>query len=187
MRFSTILFGTGFLMAALLAAGAASAAAGKEGAKGGGGGPAGGGGPGGGSGGAGPAEQERINPDAVLAGEEAYKRWEIESTFETHRLIRQSDLAGGYADPKSDQGYSGARKLSTFNYLLIGARYDLTPANDRLRIRGGVYQYFLADPGETGFRGDDILTSYTHYFYLKDEFTLRVSPAFTIPISYDSQ
>jgi hypothetical protein len=171
----------GILAASLLVAGSASAAEGKgeSGGKGGGG-PAGGGEATGGAGG-GTNEQERlVNPDAALRGEETYKNWEVYGSLETHRLIRQEDLGG-------DESTTGSAKYQTFNYLLLGASYDLTTANDRVGAYGGIYQFFLADPGESGYRGDDIAVYYTHYFYLKDNLTFRVRPSFTVPISWQSQ
>jgi hypothetical protein len=177
----------GFLAASLLVASSASAAEGKgeTGGKGGTGPGAGGAGPAGGSGGA-VSEQERFtNPDYALQGPEAYKRWEVFGSIEAHRLIRQEDLGG--PDAQSDQGATGNAKYQVFNYLLLGGHYDLTEANDRIGAYGGLYQFFLADPGESGYRGDDIVVYYTHYFYMKDDLTFRVRPSFTIPISWQSQ
>jgi hypothetical protein len=171
----------GILAASLLVAGSASAAEskGESGGKGGGG-PGGGGEATGGAGGSSEAQERFTNPDYALQGPSEYKRWEVYGSLESHRLIRQEDLGG-------DDGTSGSAKYQAFNYLLLGGSYDLTTSNDRIGAYGGVYQFFLADPGESGYRGDDILVYYTHYFYLKDNLTFRVRPSFSVPISWQSQ
>jgi hypothetical protein len=183
MRFATI----GFVLASLLVAGAASAAGGKgagsEGGKGGAGPAAGGGGTGGG--GATFAGDERVQPDLISGGAGAYKPWEVGATLEVHRLIRQNDLAGNdYAVPGAPS--SGAANNKFFNELGLFARYDLTD-RDRVGLRTYIYQRFLADTGETGYRTDDLIFTYTRLVPLPERFRLQASAWITAPISYDSQ
>jgi hypothetical protein len=177
MRFTSALIA----IAALLAAGTASAAGG-VGGKGDTGGK-GGNGPGGatqaGSGDVGAtvdtsATQTRagVNPDKITEAEQP-KPWEVGATWETHRLIRQEDL-------------NGAAVNKVFNVAFFSGKYDFTD-KDRLSVGWGLYQYFLADEGETGFRGTDISVAYTRTIPLPEKYTLRVSPAATIPVSYASQ
>ncbi len=188
MRFSTV----GILFASLLIAGAASAAEGKaagtEGGK-------GGAGPGGGGTGPGAAgtttgsQQYREGlvgeqPDMLTGEPPAYKPWEVGAILESHRLIRQNDLAGGYAEPGSPD--SGAAVNKFMNELGLYARYDITD-KDRVGIRSYIYQYFLADQGETGFRTDDLYFTYTRLIPLPQEFRLQASGWVTAPISYTSQ
>jgi hypothetical protein len=168
----------GFSAAALLVAGAASAEGGK--------------GDLGGKGGNGPSSgtttpttdtgqtvdvtetsQRRANPDVADTKPEQTKPWEVGATFETHRLLYQDDLES-----------SAVNKV--FNVYFFSARYDLTD-NDRITAGWGVTQAFLADDGESGFRGTDITLAYTHTFRLPERVLLSVSPSTTIPISYYSQ
>jgi hypothetical protein len=177
MRFSSI----GVAVALLLAAGTASAAGGTttkgEGGK-------GGAGPGGattaGQGDVGATvttetqtSRQGLSPDKVAEERVQPKPWELGATWETHRLVRQEDIGG-----------AGASKL--FNLLFFSARYDVTD-RDRVSVSWGLYQRFLADNGETGFRGTDISLAYTRLIPLPERFTLRVTPSATIPVSFYSQ
>ena len=117
--------------------------------------------------------QRRANPDVAETKPADAKAWEVGATFETHRLLYQDDLEG-----------AGVNKV--FNVYFFSARYDLTD-NDRITAGWGVTQAFLADDGESGFRGTDITIAYTHTFRLPERFLLSVSPSTTIPISYYSQ
>src|SRR5215472_2986858 len=186
MRSSTI----AIVMASLLAAGTAAAAEGKGGSEGGKGGAGPGGGPvgpvGGGTstGSAQFGEVGEIQPDILTGEAPPYKPWEVGAIWETHRLIRQNDLAGGYAQPGSpDQGQANNK---FFNEMAVYARYDLTD-RDRVGLRTYFYQRFLADQGETGFRTDDLIATYTRLVPLPERFRLQVSGWLTAPISYDSQ
>jgi hypothetical protein len=176
------------VMASLLAAGAAGAAEGK-GDSGGKGGAGPGGGPssagGGGGGGGGDQFGERgVEPDVVNGPPAAPKPWEIGGIFETHFLVRQDDLAGGYATPGSpDQGAANDKAI---NELTLYARYDLTN-RDRFGVRTYFYERFLVDQGETGIRMDDIYLTYTRLVPLPDRYRLQVSGWVAIPTSYTSQ
>jgi hypothetical protein len=98
---------------------------------------------------------------------------ELSGIFESHRLVRQSDL-------------NGAAPNKEFNFLYLGIRYDLTD-RDRLSLRGGVYQRFLVDDGESGFRADDLNFAYTRFIPLPQKVTLRLIGSALVPISYGSQ
>jgi len=178
MRFSSI----GIAIAMLLAAGTASAAGGT-----------GGRGETGNKGGTGPgsattagqgdvaptvatdtqASGGRASPDKLLEDRGEAKPWELGANWETHRLIRQEDIGG-----------AGASKV--FNLVFFSGRYDITD-KDRVSVSWGLYQRFLADDGETGFRGTDITVAYTRLVPLPEKFVLRVTPSTTIPVSFYSQ
>jgi hypothetical protein len=111
------------------------------------------------------------NPDTLLTKEEE-RKWSIGGTWETHRMIRQED--------------TGNSSSKVFNVLSFSASYDFTD-RDRVSAGWGLSQYFIGDPGETGFRGYDIFLAYTRLIPLPERFNWRISPSFTIPISYYSQ
>jgi hypothetical protein len=117
--------------------------------------------------------QRRANPDVAETKPQDVKPWEIGASFETHRLLYQDDL-------------EGAAVNKVFNVYFLSARYDLTD-DDRITAGWGVTQAFLADDGESGFRGTDITVAYTHTFHLPERVLFSVTPATTIPISYYSQ
>lgn len=75
------------------------------------------------------------------------KPWEVAGGFEYHRLWRRNDLGGAAVN-------------SDVNVYSLAGAYDLTE-HDRLRLRGFLYERFLADEGETGVRTDDLILSYT--------------------------
>jgi hypothetical protein len=101
------------------------------------------------------------------------KRWEALVGYEVHRMWVQTDLGG-----------DAPNKL--FNYWYASFRYDITP-KDRLKLRFGVYERFIADPGETGLRTDDLGLSYTRIQDLPWDLNLAVSLGVTAPISFYSQ
>lgn len=114
------------------------------------------------------------NPDTAQAAREEEKPWEVSGTFETHHLLRDQYTAEGLGQYK------------TFNVYFLAAKYLITDA-DVLSLSGGVFEFFLADQGESGFRGTDISLSYSHVFQLPEKFQLRTTGTVTAPISYDSQ
>jgi hypothetical protein len=101
------------------------------------------------------------------------KRWEALVGYEVHRMFVQTDLNG-----------SASSKL--FNYWYASFRFDIT-SKDRLKLRFGVYERFLADPGETGLRTDDLGLSYTRIQDLPGDVNLAVSVGVTAPVSFYSQ
>ncbi len=101
------------------------------------------------------------------------KPWQVEGIWETHRLIRQNDL-------------NGAAVNKTVNVGSLYGRYDITQY-DRVWIRGGFYQRFLADETETGFRLDDVIASYVRRIPLPQKFTIRASFQASAPTSFASQ
>lgn len=114
------------------------------------------------------------NPDVAGAGRVEQKPWEVSATFETHRLLMQGYTAEGLGSVK------------TFNVLFATAKYSITD-NDVVTLAGGAYQFFLADQGESGFRGSDLSLSYTRYVDLPERFKFRATGTVTAPVSYDSQ
>jgi hypothetical protein len=177
MRFLTVGFVMAGVIASALAAGNA-AAAGGVGGKGdtggkGGNGPASGSGAGQGEEGA--AEDTSLvqqrNPDRRQVIEEE-KPWEVGASWELHRMIRQEDV--GPSDSK------------VFNVVFFSAHYDVTP-KDRISAGWGLTQKYIADPGESGFRGTDVSIAYTHTQPLPRKFNLRGALSTTIPTSYSSQ
>ncbi len=117
-----------------------------------------------------------ITPDEKLRFEDdkpPKRPWEVGAAINVHRLARQNDLAG-------------AARNKQVNYLDIFGSYDITP-NDSVMLQWGFYERFMADNGETGFRTDDILLSYTRRFALPYEIGLKITPSFTIPISFASR
>jgi hypothetical protein len=103
----------------------------------------------------------------------ANKTWGVSAGIEYHHV----GLDGGYID-------NGAARNGL--YVSAGARWDPTPF-DRLQLRWGFSQAFLADAGESGARSDDISLSYTRRFPLPGQTNLRLSGSLTAPVSYGSQ
>jgi hypothetical protein len=129
---------------------------------------AGGGEPGGG----GPSVSgDRLQLTAETMGRA--KRWEVGASYELHALIRQNDLNG-----------AGSNKLLNFFYLY--AQVDVTPRN-RLSLRGGLYERFIADGGETGVRMSDLVASYSRLIPLPWKLSARASGSLTFPTSFSSQ
>lgn len=146
----------------------------KEGGGGAGGGVSGGGGGASGSGGGPAVPRDQIDASTGVAPRDpAKKMWEVGISSEFHRLFVQNDLEGAAANKN----------------LLVHAAYvevDPTPA-DRIRLRGFLYERFLADPGETGFRSDDLILQYTHVQHLPYDLTLKPGAWITFPTSFTSQ
>jgi hypothetical protein len=179
------------LLAAFLVVGSAGAAGDKGGGKaggdkGGGGGSGGGSdrsGGGGSSGGIGSGglnaaggydpTLDKVGPDRVDGRDIEKKKWEVLAGMEVHRLIRQEDLGGAAANKQ-------------VNVLAGSVEYDFTK-NDRLRLRAYLLERFIADPGETGWRMDDLILQYTHHIALPWQMTLKPGVWVTAPTSFRSQ
>jgi hypothetical protein len=154
-----------------------------------GGGASGGGASGGGLGGGGPSGagggtdrprdqldtpgQDTTAQEEIPSRDPSKKQWEVGLSAEYHRLFIQNDLEGAAANK---------------NLLVYAAyaEYDPTP-KDRIKVRGFVYERFLADPGETGVRADDIILQYTRYQPLPWDMTLKPGAWVTAPTAYTSQ
>jgi hypothetical protein len=108
-----------------------------------------------------------------LVDQKAPKRWEALVGYEVHRMWIQTDLGG-----------DAPNKL--FNYFYASFRFDIT-SHDRLRLRFGVYERFVADPNETGWRTDDLSLSYTRIQELPWKINLAASLGVTAPVSFYSQ
>jgi hypothetical protein len=101
------------------------------------------------------------------------KRWEVGTSVEYHHLIRQNDL----------EGYAVNKNL---NYFYFYGQYDLTK-HDRISVRGGFYERFIADAGETGLRSSDISLTYTRFFELPGKVELQAKASLSAPTSFASQ
>lgn len=156
---------------------------GKEGPSGAGGGPTGGGGVTGGQNASNQGDSASAsNPDdgswgglldlrrGIPAGR---KYWEVGGAWESHALLTQTDLEG-----------AGSQRY--FHYFYLYAFADLT-ARNRISVRGGAYERFLADQGESGWRLSDVSISYTRRIDLPWELELRLRGTITLPTSYSSQ
>jgi hypothetical protein len=106
-----------------------------------------------------------------LFGSAPGRWWNASVTWETHGLLWNNTSAG-------------ARKL--FNFLYASAGVSLTP-HDEVKLRGGIYQFLIADEGESGIRSTDLTLAYSHTFALPAQLSLRASAAVTAPISFYSQ
>jgi hypothetical protein len=100
------------------------------------------------------------------------KWWDVAATFETHGLLWKTN--------------TGCGKCKLFDYGTASVGLNLT-RNDRLRVRMGVFQWLLADEGESGFRGTDLNLSYRHVFHLPWELSLRATAAVSFPTGFYSQ
>jgi hypothetical protein len=107
-----------------------------------------------------------------LSGKNSAKWWEVGIEYEIHRLIVQNDL-------------EGAAVNALFNYYSAYVQLDLTPY-DRISVRAGMYEYFLADAGETGVRADDVQFVYSRRIPLPGAINMRISAYLTAPASYGS-
>ena len=165
---------TGVLFASVLAASVASAAGGKDaGQKAGG---EKGGSETGNTGttagtGAGSITSER-DRDRVTGEKKVVKPWEIGASWEAHGLMVQNDLEGLAPD-------------KFYNYFYAYGRYEFLKYN-RVTLRVGLYQRFLADPNESGVRMDDIYGAYTRMIPLPQQFRLSVTGSLIAPTSFIS-
>lgn len=101
------------------------------------------------------------------------KPWEVGAEWETHRLVRQNDLQGQAAD-----------KVASF--LGVYGQYDITE-NNRVGLRWGFSQRFIADANETGLRADDPAAFYTRFVPLPGRVLLRATAQITAPTSFYSR
>lgn len=101
------------------------------------------------------------------------KRWEIAGGFEYHRLWRRNDLEGAAAN-------------ADVNVYSFAGTWEPTPL-DKVRLRGFFYERFLADDGETGFRSDDLILSYTRTIPLPEKVLLKPGAWVTAPTSFASK
>jgi hypothetical protein len=123
-------------------------------------------------GGGGPAgSMDRTQLSATATG--PVKRWEVGLSYELHTLIRQNDLAG-------------AAPNKVFNFFYLYGQFDITPRN-RLSLRGGIYERFLADDGESGVRMSDLVLSYSRLIPLPWKISARAVGSLSAPTSFYSQ
>ena len=89
-----------------------------------------------------------VRPSTRVAGE-LENNIPVGVGAEYHRLFIQNDLEGAAANK---------------NLMVYSAYVEVDPTpNDRIKLRSFLYERFLADPGETGLRTDDLILQYTHY------------------------
>jgi hypothetical protein len=110
--------------------------------------------------------------DKVTNEKKVVKPWEVGASWEAHALTNQNDLEG-YAPDKF------------YNYFYAYGRYEFFKYN-RVTLRVGLYQRFIADPGESGARLDDIYAAYTRVIPLPKEFRLSVTGSVIAPTSFIS-
>lgn len=99
-------------------------------------------------------------------------RFRFDVGWELHALAVQNNLVGNGAE-------------TVYNYFFADATYYITK-NDRLLLYAGLYQFALADPGESGWRADDILLRYTHHFKLPWKVGLDLAGSAIAPTSFES-
>jgi len=89
------------------------------------------------------------------------KPWQVGFALEGHGLVIQNDLEG-----------DASNKALLYGYAYASA--DITERN-RISLRLGFYQRFLADDGETGARFDDMIISYRRWIPLPKKFNLYLT------------
>jgi hypothetical protein len=114
--------------------------------------------------------------DKADEGQGPPKKWEVGAAAQTHRLLRQEDL--------NNLGAVGRNKNLLYYYVY--GSYDFTP-KDSVTIQYGLYQRFLADGGETGFRSDDVVGTYARSFDLPAKINMNLSGSLSIPTSWYAQ
>lgn len=123
-----------------------------------------------------------------LDAQEGAKIWSITAAMEFHTAFVQTEPDDGRAAP--DKFY---------NFFLIRPQVYITPY-DQLRVDFGMYEHFLADPGESGLRLADISARYTRFIPLftgdstqspstppSQGVLLKIAVSATAPTSYNSQ
>ncbi len=99
-------------------------------------------------------------------------RFRFEAGWELHGMLVQNNLVGNGEETE-------------FNYFYAGISYYFTK-NDKLAFLAGLYQFALDDPGETGWRMDDLLLRYNHHFSLPWKLGLDLGASITAPTSFES-
>src|SRR6185436_10373827 len=111
---------------------------------------------------------EQVDRDKIAADEAKKKyKWEVGAAWEAHALFAQNDLQGSAPD-------------KFFNYYSGHFRFDLFQHN-RFEVRAGFYQRFIADPQESGLRGDDIVFSYARLIPLPQDYRLSIRASILAP------
>jgi len=101
------------------------------------------------------------------------KPWALSVGMEYHRMFIDNPNGGDKAN-------------TNLLYYYASFRWAFTK-HDKVSVRFGLAEHFLADQGETGVRTDDIGIGYGHDFTLPWELNLGTSVSFNIPLSYYSQ
>lgn len=153
--------------------------------------------PRGGGGGAGSGERGAPDSDtngsenalqSRLDAQEGDKIWSITAAMEFHTALVQTE---------PDDARSAPDKF--YNFFYVRPQVYITP-KDQLRADFGMYEHFLADPGESGLRLADISARYTRFIPLftgenntspstppSHGVLLKIAVSATAPTSYTSQ
>ncbi len=123
-----------------------------------------------------------------LDAQEGSKIWSITAAMEFHTAFVQTE---------PDDARSAPDKF--YNFFYVRPQVYITPY-DQLRADFGVYEHFLADPGESGLRMADISARYTRFIPLftgerdttpstppSTGVLLKLAVSATAPTSYTSQ
>jgi hypothetical protein len=145
---------------------------------------------------AGGGAPDRADIDTVIAHDTAQgaqkpvtdRPWVIAAGLETHVAFVQTDPTDGRA-----------RGDKLYNFYYLTPQWAISPY-DLVRADFGLYERFIADPGETGLRVSDISATYTRFIPLFADgevlppsfppshgVLLRAAFSATAPISFTSQ
>jgi hypothetical protein len=91
------------------------------------------------------------SPETRLGAREGTRIWSIAAGVETHVAFVQSQF---------DDSRSRPSKL--YNYFFLAPQIFVDPY-DQIRLDAAAYEYFTADPNETGIRFADLVLKYTRY------------------------
>ncbi len=123
--------------------------------------------------------------DSRLGDREGKRIWSIAAGMEFHAAFVLTSPDGGRAD-------------RLFNFYFLSTQLFVT-SYDQLRVDAGLFEHFLADPGESGLRLADTSLSYTHSIPILTEdglapsavptkgVLLRAGISATAPTSFSSQ
>lgn len=130
---------------------------------------------------------EATQADIRLNSRNSSRIWGISAGFETHSALVQTEPTD-----------SRSRPSKLYNYLFVTPALYPTPY-DQVRLAFGAYEFFTADPSESGLRLADLALSYTRYVPIATEDGLAPSAppmrgvllggeaTFTAPTSFISQ
>ncbi len=108
----------------------------------------------------------------AISGKPSLQWWHLDFAVEYHHLLIQNDLEGMAAE-------------KNLLYYQLNAYFDLT-GFDRIYVRAGMYEHFLADQGETGIRAEDPRFGYQRLVLLPWQLYLRLVGYLTAPASFES-
>jgi len=147
---------------------------------------------GGAAGGRGAPDTDTADAENILQSrldaQEGSKIWSLAAGMEFHTAFVQTE---------PDDARSAPDKF--YNFFFVQPQVYITPY-DQVRVDLGMYEHFVADPGESGFRLADIAARYTRFIPLftgdstqspstppSKGVLLKVAVSATAPTSYLSQ